>query len=171
VESILNIRYEHLDVYIVDNGSTDNSFEFLKERFGDSVKLLKLSRNYGYAGAHNLWWKIYGREYDYIVLVNNDYVVDPESLNAFIRYLEEHRNVVLAQGLNLKLNEKEKILDAGYLVDVYFNTFGRYRDFHVNEYPETISFITFASGSYVVINSKASFEDLFIPRTIYVLRG
>lgn len=164
VESVLNIRYENLDVYIVDNGSTDNSIEVLREKFGDSVKLLKLSRNYGYAGAYNFWWKVYRMKYDYTALINNDYLVEPESLNAFIRYLEKHRNVALVQGLNLKLNEKKRILDAGYLVDVYFNVFGRYRDFHVNEYPDTISFITYATGSYVVINNRVIHEDLFIPQ-------
>lgn len=40
------------DIYVADNASTDNSVTFVEQTF-PSIGLIKLPKNYGYAGGYN----------------------------------------------------------------------------------------------------------------------
>ena len=57
ISSILNMNYRPLEVIIIDNGSSDDSYELLKSIIKEikppdiDVKLVRLSRNYGFAGG------------------------------------------------------------------------------------------------------------------------
>ncbi len=42
-----------IEIVLVDNGSTDDSLAWVRERFGDAVRVVALSENRGYAGGLN----------------------------------------------------------------------------------------------------------------------
>ncbi len=58
-----------VDVVVVDNGSTDNSLELLYGGF-QSVKVVKLDQNYGFANGYNKALK--QLKYTYYILLNSD---------------------------------------------------------------------------------------------------
>ena len=60
-------------ILVVDNGSTDGSVEFVRDRFPE-VKVLPLDRNYGFIGGNNRG--VEAVETDVVVLLNNDMIVD-----------------------------------------------------------------------------------------------
>jgi len=60
-------------ILVVDNGSTDGSVQFVRERFPE-VKVLELNRNYGFVGGNNRGVETI--ETEIVVLLNNDMVVD-----------------------------------------------------------------------------------------------
>jgi GT2 family glycosyltransferase len=62
------------DILVVDNGSTDASVEFIREKF-PSVQILALERNYGFSEGNNRG--IAKVSTDVVVLLNNDMIVDP----------------------------------------------------------------------------------------------
>lgn len=84
LESIKNLEYTNCDIVVVDNGSTDNSVKTLKEKF-PKVVILENCKNLGFAGGNNV-----GIQYalkhkaDFVMLLNNDTVVDPKLINHFI---------------------------------------------------------------------------------------
>lgn len=61
-------------IYVADNGSTDNSVDWMKKHFPD-IPLLQFEKNTGYTGGYN---KALGQiEAQYYVLLNSDVEVTP----------------------------------------------------------------------------------------------
>lgn len=90
LESLRQITYPNYGVIIVDNGSFGNDAQMLKEKFGDYIFLIENDKNYGYAGGVNIGIKYALNNFatDYILLLNNDTVVDPEFLTKMVEALE-----------------------------------------------------------------------------------
>jgi len=73
--SVARTDYPRLDVYMVDNGSSDGSIEYVKKNF-PWIKVIQHPRNLGFAEGYNR--AIQKTEADYLVLLNNDVeVLDP----------------------------------------------------------------------------------------------
>jgi len=70
------------EVLVVDNGSKDDSVEFLKARF-PGVRVLQLDRNYGYSEGNNRGIKHVTT--DLVVLLNNDMAADPRFLDPLLK--------------------------------------------------------------------------------------
>ena len=81
------VKYTPLihNIYLIDNGSTDDSVEFIKSNF-KRVKIIKLEKNHGFASGYNIGLK--NIEDDILCLLNNDIEVTEnwteEILNQFI---------------------------------------------------------------------------------------
>lgn len=88
--SLLDSDYEPLDLVVVDNASTDGSADYVQEHFG-GVAVLAADRNLGWAGGNNLGvtWAL-DRGADYVVLQNNDTLVDRRWLREAVAALEAH---------------------------------------------------------------------------------
>ena len=86
LDSIRRLDYRHFTVYVVDNGSTDDSLDQLNayhKRY--SFNLIETGANLGYAGGNNIGIRqalLDGA--DFILLLNNDTVVSPDLLDRFI---------------------------------------------------------------------------------------
>ena len=75
------------DVVVADNGSTDDSCAFVEREF-PSVRLLRLERNYGFAGGYNR--ALEQLEGDYFVMLNSDVETPAGWLEPLIGTLERH---------------------------------------------------------------------------------
>ena len=83
-----------IQLYVADNGSTDNSLEVLKNEF-PAVKTIVLDKNYGFAEGYNR--AIEQVESDYVVLLNSD-VETPEGwLTPLLDYMETQPDVAAVQ--------------------------------------------------------------------------
>ena len=78
LESLASSRYDALDVLLVDNGSPDGSGDRLHSRY-PAVDYLQTGVNLGYAGGNNRGIeRALAGNADYLLVLNNDTVVDPE---------------------------------------------------------------------------------------------
>lgn len=78
------------EVIVVDNGSTDNSVALVEKQF-PKVKLVKNTKNRGFASANNQGLAIgCGR---YFMLLNSDTVVLPAAIDTLIQLADQHPNV------------------------------------------------------------------------------
>jgi GT2 family glycosyltransferase len=86
VDSVLRSRYPHTTVVVIDNGSGDGSVAALKERFGDRIVVLENRANLGYSRGFNVGLKYAFEENgaDYCLVMNNDTVLDPASIEAMV---------------------------------------------------------------------------------------
>jgi len=87
--SLLNIKYNNYEVIVVDNGSDDDSYSKLYREFGEKVDFIKNEKNLGFAEGNNAGIK-YSVEKgaDYLLILNNDTIVDELFLDKMIDYAE-----------------------------------------------------------------------------------
>ena len=85
LESVRSIDYPCVEVIVVDNGSTDNSADAIRERFPEVV-LLRAEKNLGTAGGRNI-----GARYalksgaDFVFFLDNDAIVDSQVIVNFLK--------------------------------------------------------------------------------------
>lgn len=89
VKSLYKINYNNFEIVIVDNKSTNNSVDYLK-KFLKGCILIESRENLGFAGGNNLGIKYaLKNRADYILLLNNDTLVESnfldEMLNSFCK--------------------------------------------------------------------------------------
>ena len=102
LESIFRTAGEvDLEVFVVDNGSTDGSGRAVKERFPD-VKVIENQRNVGFAKANNQALRISGGKY--LLLLNPDAQVKGKVIEELISFMEAHSRVGISGGQLLNLN-------------------------------------------------------------------
>lgn len=82
VDSVLKIKHSNFKykIILVDNGSPDNSLEVFKNKYQKNklVKILNTKANLGYAAGNNFGIKYaLKNKYDYLMVLNNDVIVDP----------------------------------------------------------------------------------------------
>jgi GT2 family glycosyltransferase len=77
LRSVDKIDYPKFETVVVDNASTDGSVEAIRKRF-PHVTLLENGQNLGYAAGNNVGIRhALANGAGYILLLNNDTVVDP----------------------------------------------------------------------------------------------
>src|SRR5512146_2379651 len=75
------------DVFVTDNGSKDSSQAMLREKFPE-VGLIQNDRNLGLGKASNQG--ILASHGRYVLLLNNDTIVNAASLDAMVDFLDHH---------------------------------------------------------------------------------
>lgn len=85
LESVYGQTYHNFDLIVVDNGSTDGSVQFIKEKFPDTI-FIENKENLGFAMANNQGIEI--SKGKYIALLNNDTVVDRDWLKNLVTAAE-----------------------------------------------------------------------------------
>ena len=90
------------EVIIVDNNSTDNSVSISKKIIS-KLKIIKNKDNLGYAKANNQGIKASRGEY--LLLLNSDTVLGPNTLNSITKFLDDHSKVGIASPTLLNKNK------------------------------------------------------------------
>ncbi len=102
-----NLRARY-DVVVVDNGSTDGSQAMLREQF-PQVMIIQNDHNVGLSMASNQGIRAtHGR---YVLLLNNDTIVNAPSLDAMVSVLDQHPEAGAVGG---KLLNPDGSFQAGY---------------------------------------------------------
>lgn len=96
------------DVIVVDNGSTDGSQEMLREKY-PQVGIIQNDSNVGLGKASNQG--IEATNGRYILLLNNDTIVNGPSFDAMVDFLEKNPK---AGGVGGKLMNPDGTIQAGY---------------------------------------------------------
>ena len=82
------------DLYVIDNGSSDQSISWLASNF-PQVKLIELSENNGFAGGYNQGLKHI--EADLYCLLNSDVAVTQDWLIPVLSHFKAHPDTAIAQ--------------------------------------------------------------------------
>jgi len=117
LNSLNNQTFQDFSLLVIDNGSTDRTIAYLKENY-PPVKVVAHPRNLGFAESHNQ--AIAWTESDYVCVLNQDVVLEPDYFKIIIDFLEKHLQVGAAAGKILtwdfENNEKTRIIDSLGLV-------------------------------------------------------
>lgn len=156
IQSILESKFKDYDLYVVDNGSTDNSVKRIKEKYPSELTLLENSDNLGGSGGFNTGLKeAYKKGYPYLMCVDNDALLDENAVGNLYNFLENHSEVGMAAAKVYHLEAPEYVQQFGQKIDfenfcteVYY-----YNEFEDGSMPEYLYVDSVAACSLMVKRS------------------
>jgi len=91
LSSVLKTDYPNFEVLFIDNGSTDGSIQYIRDRFGQNKKLrvIPLDKNYGYAKGNNLASKYADINSGYFVFLSTDVKISSAWLREMVNLIEK----------------------------------------------------------------------------------
>ncbi len=101
---------ETSDLIVADNGSTDNSVEWLRIHHPE-VKLIELPENYGFAEGYNR--AIEACDYEYVVLLNSDVEVTEGWWQPMLQFMEENPGIGALQPKIMAFHNRNSFEYAG----------------------------------------------------------
>lgn len=101
------------DILVVDNGSTDGSVEWLKER---EIPAVFLPENTGFSGAVNVG--IRAARTPYVILLNNDTEAEPGYVEELVRAIEASPKIFSVSPRMVQLCHRDLMDDAGDMYSI-----------------------------------------------------
>ncbi|MDA0171517.1 glycosyltransferase family 2 protein [Solirubrobacter taibaiensis] len=108
--SLLAQTYSNVTITVIDNGSSDGSAAYVRERW-PSIEVLELPVNVGVAAALNRGVEVARGEL--VALLNNDIELEPDWLEHLVAALDEHPTAASSSGKLLRFYERDVIDAAG----------------------------------------------------------
>jgi GT2 family glycosyltransferase len=114
LDSLQKIVYPNYELVVIDNGSMDNDAEIIKKKFGDFVFVIKEEKNLGFTGGCNegIRWALRSGA-KYILLLNNDTVVDSTFLTELVNVAENDKQIGIVGPKILYYKQPKTIWCAG----------------------------------------------------------
>lgn len=113
LNSLKHITYTNHEIILVDNGSTDGSVEQLKKTYPE-IEIIENQENLGFAEGNNIAIKrVIERGTKYILMLNNDTIVDPGFLSHLVSVLESDVQIGIVGPTVYHYGKKDQIQSAG----------------------------------------------------------
>ena len=158
LDSLMKISYLNSNVIVIDNGSKDDSINFISKEF-PKVKIIELKHNYGFARGNNMGFNSIDKA-DYSIFINNDTIVDSDFVEPLINTLEADEKIAQVSPKIFYHHQKNKIWYAGATVNLligYIRHNGiRKKDSTIFCYP---SITDYATGCCVCMRSN-EFDEI-----------
>lgn len=130
---ILETRTDYAKVFVVDNASTDGTYEYLQEHFKE-VNVIRLTVNKGFTNGYVESLPFI--EAEYYVLISSDVEVSPGWIDPVIQLMDSDKTIGICQPKIKSYNQKthfEYSGAAGAYIDRYGYPFCRGRIFFTVE--------------------------------------
>lgn len=112
LSSLNKINYPNWELIVVDNASTDGSLTYAKKiTKAKRVKTLKNSENLGFALANNQGFEVARGKY--ILLLNNDTLVQKDFLDVLVTRIEKTENIGAVQPKIFVMDQPKRLDNAG----------------------------------------------------------
>jgi hypothetical protein len=156
LDSIFKMDYPQFNVVVIDNASNDGSVDFVKERY-PQVKTLEYPKNHGFAKAYNI--ALQETRSQFVVLINNDVIVEPEWLSRLMPYIANDKDISAVTPKMLFVQNRKVINAAGGTCDIYGSGWNRGNGEVDSGQYERVEEVFYANGAAIVISRKA-WEDV-----------
>ncbi|MDI6720614.1 MAG: glycosyltransferase family 2 protein [Methanomicrobiales archaeon] len=113
LRSVQSLNYENLKILLVENSTDKEVIERLRAQF-PTIQIIENEKNLGYAGGNNI-----GIQYlldngsDYILLLNNDVVLEQDALRRLIEAMDKDSSCATCQPLVHYYDDRETVWSAG----------------------------------------------------------
>lgn len=193
LKSLYKVNYNNFDIIVVDNASEDDSVEqinkYHKEKNNQIITrkkshspvknynsnknlfLIENDKNYGFAEGNNIGIKyaLNNLKPDYILLLNNDTIVDKEFLSELINVGDSEDKIGILGPTIYWHNEKNKIQSAG--VKLHLNL-GMQKVIGLNEIDvgqfKEVSSVDYVSGCALLAKSEIFSEIGYLDRDYFL---
>lgn len=168
--SLLQSTYPALQIYVVDNASTEDDVAHLRE-FYPNIHIIQNPLNNGYCAAYNLAFSTCTGKY--LVCLNNDVIVKPDWIEHLVKLAESDETIAAAQPKILSYFDEKAFEYAGAsggMMDVYGYPFLRGRLFSTIEKDsgqyDDVREIFWTSGAAMFIRKNALEKSGVLDETI-----
>lgn len=114
LSSLLRQTLAGVEVVLVDNASSDDSVAWVRERFGDAVRVLEQKENLGYAGGLNAG--IRAARGRYLLALNSDTEVDAECLARLVAAADQRPDAGMFAPKILSFDDRRVLDNVGHLL-------------------------------------------------------
>lgn len=167
IVSLKNTKWptQEFEIIFVDNASSDNSVEIVRNCSLTNVHIICNSKNLGFTGGNNIGMrKALESKSDYIVLLNQDTVVDPEWLKELVLVAQDKPDAGAIQPLILYCGKKDIVNSWGNHVHFLGFEFagGNLEKLPAVDCSLPVKKVTYCSGAAVLYKSSVLKKvDLF----------
>ena len=172
-------KYKNLDlIIIVDNNSTDNSYDELKKINDDKIVVLKSNKNGGYGYGNNIGIKFAIKKYKKcnIIISNPDIEVTDDTIKQMSKYLNNNSNVAIVspvikehgslnRGWKLSCGYKEMLLSVPLIGRKLKNKIIGYKNSY---YKKDESKVDVISGCFFMIKSDIFKEIDYFDENLFL---
>jgi len=112
IESIKQSNYpkESIEIIVVDDASTDGTYDVIKKGFPD-IKVIRNAKRRMTSGTRNVGIK--WSKGDYLFFVDDDNVVDRQAISSLVNFMKKNKNVGLAGPIMHYYSVPQEIWCAG----------------------------------------------------------
>ena len=159
INMIMNFNDCNIEIVVIDNNSTDNSFEVLSRKYLHikNVTVLNSGKNYGYAYGNNIGIQfLINNKCDICCIMNNDLEISKESFYELLEYIKRDKNESIIGPILVNKNSK-KIQSTGGKINLYTgkNELLNYgKEFNQCKLNYESNKIDFLSGALLIFKSK-----------------
>lgn len=110
-DSLLKSRHE-VDVYVIDNGSTDGTPEYIQKQY-PKYNFFQTDKNLGFGAANNVGFRFaISNNYDYVYLLNQDAWIFEDTIEKLIGASKNNTDYGIISPMQYSGDEKK--LDKGF---------------------------------------------------------
>lgn len=158
LDSLYELTWEEYKIILIDNASTDNSRDVLQNYVADKnnkIVFFSLKVNRGYAAGNNyaLRYALAMPDMDYCWILNNDTLVDPNSLTYLVNFMNKNNDVGLCGSKLIYSWDKSRVQGYGGWYKPWIAISGNIIDV------EKVSDINYVIGASVFV-SKSFLEEI-----------
>ncbi|MEG2289471.1 MAG: glycosyltransferase family 2 protein [Clostridium sp.] len=170
IKSLESITYKNYKIVIVDNNSPDDSYSKISKELKKDHILIKAEDNGGFAKGNNIGIKYaLNNGADYILLINNDTLVEKNLIEELLKPFKREKNLGLTTGKIYYEGKRDTLWFAG-------GTFNekRFYGMHLGEGEKDIGKydkdkeITFSTGCLMMIKREVFEEIGYLPEEYFM---
>ena len=117
IDCVCRQTYENWELILVDDGSTDDSWQIMTQQRDPRIRLHRNGKNLQVAEAHNIGFSL--AQGEYIALMDHDDHWDPRKLELQLAYLEAHSQVAACFAWPDFMDEQGKNYEDENLSQIY----------------------------------------------------
>lgn len=111
--SLVELDYEPLDLVVIDNGSSDGSWQAIEEQY-PQVTQLKVPQNHGISHGMNVGIRhALDGGYDYTLILNNDIEVDAAMVTEMVKVAETDQRIGAVGPKAYYFGDRERLWSTG----------------------------------------------------------
>ena len=156
LRSLREVGYRPFHTIVVDNGSTDGSVSAIRSEFPD-VEVLPQSENLRFAGGNNVGIRrALEKGTEFVLLLNNDTVVEPNFVDALVRRMDTGRQSGIVAPKIFYYDMPDRLWFAGGEISFWTGTMKHrgIRERDCGQY-EVATGIDYATGCCILVRAAA----------------
>ena len=158
IESLKESNYREFQIIVVDNCSSDNSVDVLKQyQKKEDFILVPLHSNNGFSAGNNIGIRYaISQDADFIWLLNNDTLVEPDTMDNLLNPFINHSLCGATTAKIFYENDRKRIWYAGGSINDKTSRTEHWRIDEIdNDKNEPLTSVTFSSGCCIFLSREA----------------